>query len=84
LGTSPTVFTLSAEFRGIDEEVTQLCLGPKESMFEKPKESSQHFKPSYVRGHINGLSISRMLVDGGAAVNLMPYSIFKKIGREDG
>jgi hypothetical protein len=24
-----------------------------------------------------------MLVDGGAAVNLMPYSIFKKLRRED-
>jgi hypothetical protein len=24
-----------------------------------------------------------MLVDGGAAVNLMPYSIFKKLIRED-
>jgi hypothetical protein len=24
-----------------------------------------------------------MLVNGGAAVNLMPYSIFKKLGRED-
>jgi hypothetical protein len=24
-----------------------------------------------------------MLADGGAAVNLMPYSIFKKLGRED-
>jgi hypothetical protein len=24
-----------------------------------------------------------MLIDDGAAVNLMPYSIFKKIGRED-
>jgi hypothetical protein len=37
----------------------------------------------YIRGHINGKPISRMLVDGGAAVNLMPYSIFKKLGRED-
>jgi hypothetical protein len=27
--------------------------------------------------------ISRMLVDGGAAVNLMMYSIFKTLGRED-
>jgi hypothetical protein len=25
-----------------------------------------------------------MLVDGGAAVNLMLYSVFKKLGREDG
>jgi hypothetical protein len=24
-----------------------------------------------------------MLVDGGVASNLMPYSIFKKLGRED-
>jgi hypothetical protein len=37
----------------------------------------------YIRGHIDGKSISKMLVDGGAAVNLMPYSIFKKLGRED-
>jgi hypothetical protein len=27
--------------------------------------------------------ISRMLVDGGGAVNLMLYSVFKEIGRED-
>jgi hypothetical protein len=26
-----------------------------------------------VRGHIDGISIAKMLVDGGAAVNLMPY-----------
>jgi hypothetical protein len=25
-----------------------------------------------------------MLIDGGVAVNLMPYSVFKKLGREDG
>jgi hypothetical protein len=24
-----------------------------------------------------------MLIDGGAAVNLMSYSVFKKLGRED-
>jgi hypothetical protein len=34
------VFMLPAEFRGAEEEVTQMCLGPKEVMFEKPKESS--------------------------------------------
>jgi hypothetical protein len=36
------VFTLSAEFKGVEEEVAQMCLAPKEAMFEKPKESSQH------------------------------------------
>jgi hypothetical protein len=78
-----TVFTLPAEFKGIEEEVTQMCLGPKEVVFEKPEESSQHMKPLYVRCHIDGRPIFRMLIDGGAAVNLMSYSVFKKLGRED-
>jgi hypothetical protein len=77
------VFTLSAEFRGPKEEVAQMCLGPKEAMFEKPKESSQHLKPLYVRGHIDGKPISSMLIDVAAAINLMSYSIFKKLGRMD-
>jgi hypothetical protein len=76
------VFTLPTKFMGIEEEVTQMCLGPKEAMFMKPEESSQHLKPLYIRGHIDGKPIFRMLVDGGAAVNLMPYSVFKKLGWE--
>jgi hypothetical protein len=34
------VFTLSAEFKGAKEEVTQMCLSPKEVVFEKLEESS--------------------------------------------
>jgi hypothetical protein len=41
------VFTLSAEFRGIEEEVAQMCLGTKEVVFEMPEESSQHLKTLY-------------------------------------
>jgi hypothetical protein len=77
------VFTLSVEFRGVKEEITQLCLGPNEDVFRRPEESSQHLKHLYVRGHINGRLISRMLIDGGAAVNLMLYFVFKKLERED-
>jgi hypothetical protein len=40
-------------------------------------------KPLYFWSHIDGKPISRILIDGGAAVNLMPYSVFKKLGRED-
>ena len=36
-----------------------------------------------MRGHINGRPISRMLVDGGAIVNLMPNSLYKKLGGTD-
>jgi hypothetical protein len=41
------VFMLSAEFRGIEEEITQMCLGPKQAMFKKP-ESSQYLKLMYI------------------------------------
>jgi hypothetical protein len=67
------VFTLQAELKGVEEEVTQICLSPKEVMFKKPEESSQHWKPLYIQGHIDGKLISRMLVDGSAPMktNLM-------------
>jgi hypothetical protein len=42
------VFTLPTEFRGIEEEIAQLCLGPKEAMFEKLEESGQHLNPLYI------------------------------------
>jgi hypothetical protein len=77
------VFTLLVEFRVVEEEVAQMCLRPKEVVFEKPEEWSQHMKPLYIRGHIDGRPISRMLIDGGAAVNLMSYSVFKKLEQED-
>jgi hypothetical protein len=77
------VFTLLAKFRGVEEEVTQMCLSPKEVVFKKPEESSQHLKLLYVQGHIDGKPISRMLVNGGTVINLMPYSVFKKHGKKD-
>jgi hypothetical protein len=40
-------------------------------------------KPFYIRGHIDGKPISRMLMNNGAAVNLMPYSVIKKLGKDD-
>jgi hypothetical protein len=61
------VFMMPKEFIRVDKEITQLCLGPKEAMFEKPKESSQHLKSLYIRGHIDGRPISRMLINGGTA-----------------
>jgi hypothetical protein len=42
------VFTLPTEFSGAEDEVAQMCLNPKEAVFEKPVESSQHMKPLYV------------------------------------
>jgi hypothetical protein len=77
------VFTLPAEFRGPKGEVAQMSLNPKEVVFEKPEDLSQRLKSLYIWGHINGKRISKMLVDSGAAINLMSYAVFKKRGRED-
>jgi hypothetical protein len=33
--------------------------------------------------YVDEKPISRMLVDSGAAINLMPYSVFKKLRRKD-
>jgi len=66
-----------------EEEVAHLQFGPRDAVFQKPKESDNHLKALYMRGHLNGKPISRMLVDGGAIVNLMPYSLYKKLGRKD-
>ena len=50
---------------------------------EKPSEKDNHLKALYMRGHINGKLVTRMLVDGGAIVNLMPYPLYKKLGGQD-
>ena len=42
-----------------------------------------HLKPLYVKGCINGKLINNILVDNGAMVNLMPYSLYKKLGGYD-
>jgi hypothetical protein len=52
-------------------------------VFQKPEKLSQHLKPLYIRGHIDGSPTSRMLVDDGTTINLMSHSVSKKLGRED-
>ena len=36
-----------------------------------------------LRGYINGLPVSKMLVDTGAAVNIMPYSMLRRLGHSN-
>jgi hypothetical protein len=35
----------------------------------------------YLKGYINGHLVNKMLVDTGAAVNIMPYSVLRRLGR---
>ena len=34
-----------------------------------------------MKGFVDGKPMTKMLVDGGAAVNLMPYTTFHKLGK---
>jgi hypothetical protein len=79
------VFILPPEFRAsaVDEvPIAQLDCGPRPVIFEKPREKSyKHLKALYMKGYINGQPVGKMLVDTGAAVNIMPYSMLRRLGR---
>jgi hypothetical protein len=82
------VFVLPAEFHAPSREevpMAQLDLGPRPVIFEKPREKNyRHLKALYLKGYINGQPVSRMLVDTGATVNIMPYSVLRKLGHSFG
>jgi hypothetical protein len=73
------VFVLPPEFYALDRKelpVAQLNFGPRPIIFEKPQEKNyKHLKALYLKGYINGHPVNKMLVDTGAAVNKMPYSV---------
>jgi hypothetical protein len=76
------MFSADCTIIGDDEPViAQFDFGPKVAAFTKPKESVNHLKPLF--GHIDGIPIAKMLVDGGVTVNLMPYSLYRKLGKQD-
>jgi hypothetical protein len=80
------VITFSVDYTIIGDDeptIAQFHFGPKEVTITKPKESVNHLKPLFVHGHIDGVPITKMLVDGGTTVNLMPYSLYRKLGKRD-
>ncbi|GKV14311.1 hypothetical protein SLEP1_g25206 [Rubroshorea leprosula] len=51
-------------------------------VFEKPEEKmDRHIRPLYINAHMDGTPISRVLVDNGAAVNVLPTCMPYKIGK---
>ena len=41
---------------------------------------SKHLRPLFMKGYINGKPMTKMLVDGGAVMNIMPYTTYRKLG----
>ena len=52
----------------------------QQAIFDKPVKH-RHLKALYVKGFVDGKSMSKILVDGGASVNLMPCTTFCKLGK---
>ncbi|KAH7855523.1 hypothetical protein Vadar_025825 [Vaccinium darrowii] len=53
-------------------------------LFEKPDPlMTQHLRPLYIQGHLDGIPINRILVDNGSAANLMPRFMLVKLGKGD-
>ena len=55
----------------------------QQGIFDKPLKH-RHLKALYVKGFVDGKPMSKMLVDGGASINLMPYTTFCKLGKGAG
>jgi hypothetical protein len=61
--------------------VAQLDFGSWPFIFERPQEKNyKHLKALYLKGYINGHPVNKMLLDTGAAVNIMPYSVLHRWG----
>jgi hypothetical protein len=78
------MFVLPPKFYAPDRKelpVTQLDFGPQPVIFVKPRgRNYKHLKALYLKGYINGHLVNKMLVDTGAAVNIMSYLVLHRLG----
>ena len=57
---------------------------PVPATFEKPEdEKRKYLKVLLLKGFVDGKPVTKMLVDGGAAVNIMPYAMLRKLGKSN-
>ena len=66
------------------DQIAQLALDPMTAIFEKPTDNErQYLKALFVKGRVDGQPMTKILVDGGAAINIMPYAVYRKLGKGD-
>jgi hypothetical protein len=78
------VFMILTEFCASTENVTVLALGVERVVFEKPENPGAHMKPLFIWGHIDGTPVGHMLIDGGASINILSLSLFRKLSHVEG
>lgn len=60
------------------------CIEEHNAFFERPHEGMKnHLNPIFIRAKVENTIVNKILMDGGAAVNLMPHFLLAKIGKYD-
>jgi len=68
----------------LSDQIAQLALDPMAAVSEKPSDDErQHLKALSIKGRVDGQPVSKILIDGGAAINIMPYVMYRKLGKGD-
>ena len=62
------------------EEMVAKLTVMQQAIFDRPVKH-RHLKGLYMKGFVDGKPMNKMLVDGGAFVNLMPYTTFLKLSK---
>lgn len=57
--------------------------GPSETVAitRPPSNMLTHVQPLYVKAILDGVPMNRILVDNGAAINILPVATMKKLGK---
>ena len=65
---------------GVTIEPSEECRAQK-VILEKPSvEMTRHIKPLYVRAHLDGRLVFKVLIDNGSTVNIMPSRMLRALG----
>ena len=68
----------------LSDQIAQLALDPMMAVFEKLfDDERQHLKALFVKGRVDGQPVSKILIDGGAAINIMAYVMYQKLDKGD-
>ncbi|CAL2239082.1 unnamed protein product [Prunus armeniaca] len=82
------VFILSEKFRaakGQERTMERDVLSQEKQLcFSKPiKEMANHLRPLFITANFGGDPIPKVMVDGGAAINLLPHRLLVKLGKTE-
>ena len=64
---------------GVTIESSEECR-PRKVILEKPSvEMTRHIKPLYVRAYLDSMPVSKVLIDNGPVVNVMPLRMMRAL-----